>query len=78
MKIHTERLKELRNEKGVNQIQIAKALRCGQTTYSQYELKKRDIPTDVLCELANYFETSTDYLLGQTDKRKPYPPVKED
>ena len=38
---------------------------------------KRDIPTDVLIRLAQYYRTSTDYLLGLTDVKQPYPPAKK-
>lgn len=76
MKINEERLRELRG--GKSQTEIAKAIGCAQKTYSQYELKQRDTSTDVLCQLADYYGVSTDYLLGRTEKRKPYPPTEED
>ncbi len=44
-----------------------------QTGYSQYETETNDIPTDVLKKLANFYNTSIDYLLYETDERKPYP-----
>lgn len=44
-------------------------------TYSQYENGQRQIPIDVLVKLARYYGVSTDYLLGLTDDKKPYPPV---
>ena len=43
------------------------------TLYSYYESGKRDIPTDVLIRLAKLYQVSTDYLLGLTDQRQPYP-----
>ena len=42
-------------------------------TYSLYETGRRDIPTDVLIRLARFYHTSTDYLLGLTDRPEPYP-----
>lgn len=52
---------------------MAEYLRCTQVSYSHYELGKRDIPTDVLIRLADFYGTSTDYLLGRTDVKQPYP-----
>ena len=66
------RLRELRDEKDLTQNEIAKMLGMSQTGYSKYETGENDIPTDVLIKLANFYNTSIDYLLGQTDnKRKP-------
>ncbi|MCC8048115.1 MAG: helix-turn-helix transcriptional regulator [Oscillospiraceae bacterium] len=55
---------------------MAALLQCTQVSYSHYELGKRDIPTDVLIKLASFYNTSTDYLLGLTDEKKPYPRAK--
>lgn len=44
-----------------------------QTGYSKYETGKNDIPTKILIELAKFYETSVDYLLGVTDNSSPYP-----
>lgn len=44
-----------------------------QTGYNQYEIGKNDIPTKVLIQLADFYDTSVDYLLGRTDEKKPYP-----
>lgn len=63
----------MREDADLFQKDIAKYLQCTQVCYSQYELGKRDIPTDVLIKLAAFYETSTDYLLGVTDVKKPYP-----
>ena len=43
-----------------------------QTGYSKYETGENDIPTRILIELANFYHTSVDYLLGITDEIKPY------
>lgn len=45
-----------------------------QTGYSKYETCENDIPTRVLLQLAEFYGTSVDYLLGRTDEAKPYPP----
>lgn len=67
-----KRIRELREDKDLLQKDIAKYLNCTQVAYSRYELGLRDIPTEVLIALAKYHNTSTDYILGLTDKTKPY------
>lgn len=66
------RLKELREDKDLFQKDIAKYLNISQTGYSQYETETNDIPTEVLRNLADYYDTSIDYILYRTDERKPY------
>ena len=66
------RLKELREDKDLYQKDIAKVLNMSQTGYSQYETETNDIPTDILKRLADYYDTSIDYILYRTDERKPY------
>jgi transcriptional regulator with XRE-family HTH domain len=68
-----ERIRNIREDNDLLQKDLAEYLKCSQVTYSRYELGKRDIPTDVLKKLANYFNTSIDYLLDETDVKKPYP-----
>lgn len=67
------RIRDLREDKDLLQKDLAAYLRCTQVCYSSYELGKRDIPTDVLIKLAQFHETSVDYLLGRTDVKEPYP-----
>lgn len=43
-----------------------------QTGYSKYETGENDLPTEVLIKLADFYGTSIDYLLGQTDKKERY------
>ena len=64
---YRERMRELREDNDLLQKDIAEILNCTQVCYSRYELGKRDIPTDVLVELADYYSVSIDYILGQTD-----------
>lgn len=61
-----ERLRQLRESKNLKQKDIAKALNCSQQVYSNYELGQRDIPTDILISLAEFYKTNTDYILGLT------------
>ena len=67
------RLKDLREDADVTQSEIAAYLHIKQNTYSQYENGQRQIPLECLIALAKYYKTSTDYLLGLTNERKPYP-----
>ena len=70
------RIRDLREDRDLLQKDLAKLLHCSQACYSHYEIGKRDIPTDVLIQLAQYYQTSTDYLLGLTDEPHPYPKAK--
>ncbi len=66
------RIKEIREDKDLTQSEVAKILNVSQVAYSYYELGKRQLPIDLLIKLAKFYNTSTDYLLGLTDERKPY------
>ena len=70
------RLKALREDSDIRQKEIADYLHIKQNTYSQYENGQRQIPIDMLVLLAKYYNTSTDYILGLTEERKPYPKIK--
>lgn len=61
------RLKDLREDNDVKQKQIAEYLNIKQNTYSQYENGKREIPIETLCKLADFYNTSVDYIIGRTD-----------
>lgn len=67
------RLKDLREDNELLQKDIAKLISISQTGYSKYEVETNDIPTDVLIELAMFYNTSIDYILYLTDKREAYP-----
>ncbi len=62
------RIRDLREDADLTQKQMAQILNCSQQVYSNYELGQRDIPTAILIALAKYHNTSTDYILGLTDK----------
>lgn len=68
------RIRDLREDRDLNQTQVAKMLGMSQTGYSKYETGENDIPTAVLIKLARFYGTSVDYLLGETDD--PMPPTK--
>ena len=70
-----KRIRDLREDKDMNQTQMAKVLNMSQTGYSKYETGENDVPTSILIKLARIYNTSTDYLLGLTEEIKPYPPT---
>lgn len=57
----------MREDRDLNQTQVARMLGMSQTGYSKYETGENDIPTSVLIKLARFYNTSIDYLLGETD-----------
>lgn len=63
------RLKELRKEKDVMQKDVANFLDISSSAYGFYEQGKRTPTSDIVVKLAEYFDVSTDYLLGKTDER---------
>ena len=65
-----QRIRDLREDRDLKQRQLAEYLNCSQQVYSNYELGQRDIPTDVLIRLADFYHVSIDYLLGQTSNPK--------
>jgi transcriptional regulator with XRE-family HTH domain len=63
------RIRSLREDRDLSQKQIAQLLGMSQTGYSKYETGENDIPTAVLIKLADFYGTTTDYLLGRTDTK---------
>lgn len=66
------RLKELRLEKGLTQKELAKCFNKSQNCYSQYECETLDMPINFLIKIADYYNTSIDYILNLTDNKKRY------
>ena len=66
------RIKDLREDNDLTQNAISKILNISQVAYSYYELGKRSIPIEILSKLADYYNTSVDYLIYRTDEKKPY------
>ena len=66
------RLKDMREDRDIKQKENAAFLPIKQNTYSHYENGQRQIPIEALVKLAEFFNTSTDYILGLTDDPKPY------
>ena len=73
MTMYQNRLRDLREDKDLKQTDIANLLTVHQTTYSDYELNKLNIPVSVLHTLADFYGVSVDYLLGRTNRKEPYP-----
>ena len=65
-----KRIRDLREDKDLTQREMAKNLNCSQQVYSNYELGQRDIPTDILIKLSNFYGVSVDYILGISDNPK--------
>lgn len=70
---YTDRIRALREDGDLTQMQIAQLLKVGQKTYSDYELGKTRIPVDSLIVLARLYNVSMDYICGISDTRKPFP-----
>ena len=68
-----QRVRDLRDDADLSQEQVAKMLGIAQQVYSTYETGKFRFPIDHLIELALFYKTSVDYLVGLTDDRNPYP-----
>ena len=66
---YQERMRNLREDHDLSQSQVANYLHIGQTTYSQYELGKRSLPIEYLIKLCEFYQVSSDYMLGLSDKK---------
>lgn len=64
-----KRIRDLREDRDLTQKQVAQMLGMSQTGYSKYETGENDIPTLILIRLADFYGTSTDYLLGRVDEK---------
>ena len=72
-----KRIRDLREDRDLTQTQMAKILGMSQTGYSKYETGENDVPTEILIKLARFYNTSIDYLLGETNIRERYPEIKK-
>ena len=62
-----QKIRDLREDQDLKQRHLAEYLNCSQQVYSNYELGQRDIPTDILIKLSEFYGVSVDYLLGLTN-----------
>ena len=67
------RIRDLREDNDLSQTKIAEFLQVHQTTYSDYELGRINVPVSALHKLADFYGVSVDYLLGRTAVPTPYP-----
>ena len=65
-----QRIRSLREDHDLTQIQMSEMLHCSQRVYSNYECGELDIPTCILIDLANFYNVSIDYILGCTDHKE--------
>lgn len=69
------RIRDLRENRNLTQKELASYLRIHQTTYSDYELGRLNVPVSILHKLADFYDVSVDYLLGRTNVKTPYPKI---
>ena len=67
------RMKDLREDSDLRQKDIAETLNISRSAYANYERGERDMYAQTLEMLAEFYETSVDYIMGRTDIKKPYP-----
>ena len=67
-----KRLKEIRNERGMSAEELAKYLGVSRQQIVRYEAEQTEVTSDTVVRLAQFFDVSTDYLLGNSDKRNSY------
>ena len=72
MSMAYQRIRDLRTDHDLSQKQVAEYLGMSQTGYSKYEVGTNDIPSQILIRLAQFYDVSVDYLLGETDNPKRY------
>lgn len=70
--MYLKRIKDLREDNDLLQKDLASYLKIAERTYSGYETGSRNIPNEILINLALFYNTSTDYILGLTNNKKPY------
>ena len=63
------RIRDIREDNDLTQQQIANILLCDQSLYSKFERGEREIPLHLLIKLADYYNTSLDYLVGRIDNK---------
>lgn len=68
-----ERVKQLRESRGLTQGEISAMLHITRMAYNNYELGKREIPYQIMIDIADLYNVSIDYILGRTTIKKPYP-----
>lgn len=62
-----KRIKDLREDHDLTQMNVGKSIGISQRLYSYYERGERSVPPEILIALADFYKTSVDYILGRTD-----------
>ena len=70
---YNERIREIREDKGLTQQKVADLINVGQRTYADYKSGKTRIPIDNLLILAKFYNISMDYITGASDIQTEYP-----
>lgn len=68
MGMYGKRIRELREERGMTQKELAEKLHVSQRTLSRFELEQHDLSTQTIIELTRIFNVSSDYILGIEDE----------
>ena len=68
------RIRDLREDRDLKQLELALYLGCDPSLYSKYERGERVFPLEYAAKLAKFYGVSVDYLIGLTDVKAPYPP----
>ena len=66
-----QRIQDLRIDSDLSQKKVGEILHISQRSYSHYETGSRNIPIEMLIRLADYYDTTIDYLVGRTDNKEP-------
>lgn len=66
----------MRDDANLKQTALAEYLNIKQSTYSDYESGKINVPIEALIKISDYYNVSLDYIVGKTDIKKPYPKKK--
>jgi transcriptional regulator with XRE-family HTH domain len=72
-----QRMKDLREDNDLKQKEVAEVILISRSAYANYERGIRDISAEVLGVLADFYDTSVDYIMGRTDEKSPYPKTKK-
>ena len=75
--MNLRRLKDLREDKDLMQKEVADKIGTTQQQYSRYENQLREMPANLIYKLAIFYNTSTDYIMGLTNIKEPYPRSKK-
>ncbi|MCI8397192.1 MAG: helix-turn-helix transcriptional regulator [Clostridia bacterium] len=67
------KIRDIREDRDLKQKKLAELLNCTQQTYSRYETGEITIDIESLIQLATFYNTSIDYLVGLTNELNPYP-----